>query len=584
MIRLRLRTKFLFSLVLVTTVLTAVTLLIVQRRARQQARDVTYAATQNSLTTFQNFQRHREAALERSAELLANLPILRALMTTHDEATIQDESADLWRLAGSDLLVLADRSGKLMALQTSSSGFTRGAAMQSLKRSLESGEPREWWFGGGHLYEVFLRPVYFGPAANNTLLGVLAIGYEVDDGVARDISRIAASHVAFLYGNDIVVTTLPPAQQAALAREAGSFSSRPPLQPAEIQLANERFLAASVELTPGGPPAVKLTVLESYDRATAFLTSLNHLLLGVGVAAVLMGSIFVFLISHTFTRPLGELVAGVRALEQGDFSYPLEARGGDEAAELTRAFDRMRRSLRKTQDELLHAERLATIGRMASSISHDLRHPLTAIVAYAEFLSEPRLDETQRKDLYQEIRQAVNQMTDLIASLLEFSRGREALQLTYGNVTETLTRAIQTIRARPEFRQVGLTLSMEGQTECWFDSKKLERVFHNLLLNACEAVPPDSGKINIRVLQTAEALEISVRDNGPGIAEAIRDKLFRPFVSYGKSNGTGLGLAVVQKIIQDHGGSVSVASAASEGATFTLTLPLGAAPSKASSS
>jgi hypothetical protein len=128
MIRLRLRTKFLLSLVLATTVLTAVTLLIVQFRAGGQAREVTYEAMHNSLSTFQNFQRHREEGLERSAELLANLPMLRALMTTHDEATIQDGSTDLWRLAGSDLFVLADRSGKLMAIQTSSSGFTRDAA------------------------------------------------------------------------------------------------------------------------------------------------------------------------------------------------------------------------------------------------------------------------------------------------------------------------------------------------------------------------------------------------------------------------------------------------------------------------
>ena len=88
-----------------------------------------------------------------------------------------------------------------------------------------------------------------------------------------------------------------------------------------------------------------------------------------------------FLISHTITRPLQNLVEGVRALEKGDYDYPLDRRGGDEVAEVTRAFDRMRDSLLKTQQELLEAERLATIGRMASSISHDLRHSLAAIVA-----------------------------------------------------------------------------------------------------------------------------------------------------------------------------------------------------------
>lgn len=573
MVRLRLRTKFLFSLVIISAVLTAVALLIVQRRARQQASDVTYAAMHNSLTTFQNFQRHREQTLERSAELLADLPTMRALMTTRDEATIQDGSTGPWRLAGSDLLVLADRTGKLMALQTSTAGFTRAAARESLERTLQKGESRDWWFGGGHLYEVFLRPIYFGPAANDTMLGVLAVGYEIDDRLAGDIGRIASSHVAFRYGDEIVVSTLSPGQQTQLAKIAPDITARADSRPVVIQLGRERFLAASVAVPPGGAPAVGLTVLESYDQATAFLSSLNRLLLGVGIAAVLLGSIFIFFISRTFTRPLEELVSGVRALEKRDFDYPLHPRGGDEAAELTRAFDRMRASLKKTQEELLHAERLATIGRMASSISHDLRHPLTAILAYAEFLSEGNLDDPQRKDLYQEIRVAVNQMTDLIGSLLEFSRARDALQMVYGNVENTLKNAMQIVRAQPGFRRVNITLTCEGPTEGWFDPKKLQRVFQNLLLNACEAVPPDTGRIEVRTRQTAQGLEIQIVDNGPGIPEPIRDQLFRPFVSYGKTHGTGLGLAVVQKIVQDHGGNVR-AQSSGEGATFELVLPL----------
>ena len=106
----------------------------------------------------------------------------------------------------------------------------------------------------------------------------------------------------------------------------------------------------------------------------------------------------------------------------GDFRYPLQARGAGEIAELTSAFARMRESLREAQQRLLDAERLATIGRMASSISHDLRHPLTAVLANAEFLAEADLNPQQREELYLEIRIAVNRLTDLINSLLELSR------------------------------------------------------------------------------------------------------------------------------------------------------------------
>ena len=105
----------------------------------------------------------------------------------------------------------------------------------------------------------------------------------------------------------------------------------------------------------------------------------------MGLGAVFVGSVLVYVTARTFTRPLEELVDGVRALGKGDFRYPVQARGASEIAELTNAFSGMRESLHQAQQRLLNAERLATIGRMASSISHDLRHPLTAVLANAEY-------------------------------------------------------------------------------------------------------------------------------------------------------------------------------------------------------
>jgi signal transduction histidine kinase len=324
---------------------------------------------------------------------------------------------------------------------------------------------------------------------------------------------------------------------------------------------------------------VRLSVLKSYDQATAFLDSLNRLLLALGLAAVLGGSALVFFISHTFTRPLADLVEGVRALGKGDFTYALDAHGDDEVAEVTRAFDRMRASLQKTQQELLEAERLATIGRMASSISHDLRHSLAAIVANAEFLCESRLSSDQREELYQEVRVAVNQMTDLIDSLLEFSRTRESLHPAFGSVKDSVERAVQAIHSHPEFHPVRITVTQKGNNSGWFDAKKLERALYNLLLNSCEAVALDAGRIHVGLTEVSGGVEIRVSDNGRGIPELIRGKLFEPFISHGKENGTGLGLTVVQKIVQDHGGEVTVEKTSAEGTVFRLMLPL-ASPSE----
>src|SRR5438128_10629100 len=564
-------------MLLISSGLTCTSLLLVRHTVQKQVRNEIFVDLRNSVDTFQSFQSQREATLTRSAELLADLPNLRALMTTQHEATIQDASTGLWRLAGSDLFALADREGRLVALHTTTAGLTRDLAQQFIRNASFQDSSGQWWFGGQHLYEVFLKPIYFGPASANRQLGFLAVGYEIDDRVASEVSRISASQVAFYYGNAIVRTTLPTIKQSELAHQPSTLVVANSPGPTRVQLSNERFLATSLALTPRKTPAVRLVVLKSYDQATAFLDSLNRLLLLLGLVAVLGGSALVFLISHTFTRPLQDLVQGVRALGKGDFTYRLTAQGGDEVAEVTEAFDRMRNSLLKTQRELLEAERLATIGRMASSISHDLRHSLAAIVANAEFLCESRLSSDQREELYGEVRIAVNQMTDLIDSLLEFSRTRESLRPSYGSVRDSVEHVVQAIRSHPEFHRVQIAISEQGNSIGWFDPKRLERALYNLLLNACEAVASNAGSILVELREIRDGAEIRVSDNGHGIPESIRGKLFEPFISQGKENGTGLGLTVVQKIVQDHGGDVTVEKTSPEGTVFRVMLPLASA-------
>jgi len=318
---------------------------------------------------------------------------------------------------------------------------------------------------------------------------------------------------------------------------------------------------------------VRLSVLGSYDQATRFLGDLNRYLLLLGLAAVLVGSGLVFFLSHTFTRPLGTLVAGVRALESGDFHHPLDSRGGDEVAELTHAFDGMRASLLKSQRDLLESEQLATIGRMASSISHDLRHSLAAIVANSEFLCDSHLTPAQREELYQEVRTGVNLMTDLIDSLLEFARTRESLNPAYGNISETIQRSVQAVRLHPRHHNRSIDVLCGPHVSGWFDQRKLERALYNLLLNACEAAPALGGKVEITAGEVSGAITIAIADNGPGIAESIRARLFHPFVSFGKENGTGLGLAVVQKIVQDHGGEILAERTSQDKTVFRIVLP-----------
>jgi hypothetical protein len=224
-------------MVLITTGLTALSLLVVRNSVRSHVREGIGQDLRNSVTSFQNFQHDREVMLTGSAELVAYLPITRAIMTAHDPATIQDASKDVWLLTASDLLVLVNRNGEVVALHTKSRGFTREAAQQFFDRSLNEEDSSHWWFGAHHLYQTFVKPVYFGSKTDGPLLGFLIIGYEIDDRLAREVSKVSASQVAFSYGDEIVATTLTPDQArtpGVRALAAGSSSSQTASRDVEV--------------------------------------------------------------------------------------------------------------------------------------------------------------------------------------------------------------------------------------------------------------------------------------------------------------------------------------------------------------
>ncbi len=570
-----LRIKFLALLLVGVLTVTIATLLVVRQTIERQVRNEITGDLRNSVLTFKTFQQKREVTQSHYAELLADLPNIKAMMTTKDVATIQDAANEIWLHSGSgsDLLVLADPSGKVMAVNAATHDVTGALAQEALARSSTADASISWWFLGGHLYEVFLNPIYSGRTPNNHFLGVLAVGYEINQQVIKDVSSIASSQVTFLYGNSVVASTITPANEPEFARKLREVSGPEGLDGRDLQLGNERYLATSVDLTPGAQPSVYLSVLKSYDVATARFRGLYQTLVALGIAALFGESFLAFAVFRRFTRPLEKLVEGVRALGKGDFAYPLDVHGRDELAEVTASFIRMRDSLQETQRQLLDSERLATIGRMASSISHDMRHQLTAIMANSEFLCERNLDAEQAEEFYQEIRAAVGQMADLIDSLLEFSRTRGALSLSYASIEETLQRAIRSVQSHPSAYRVHISLSCEGSSDGWFDPKKLERVFYNLLVNGCQATPPGAGEVEAHLREIPGGVEITIRDNGGGIPDRIRDKIFEPFVSYGKENGTGLGLTIVQKILEDHGGTIMLADSSAGQTTFKITIP-----------
>jgi signal transduction histidine kinase len=225
------------------------------------------------------------------------------------------------------------------------------------------------------------------------------------------------------------------------------------------------------------------------------------------------------------------------------------------------------------QRDISSPEPPSDLNKMVSFICHDLRLPLTAILANAEFLTQSDISETERKEFYQEIRWSIERMNEMVSSFLRCSRDRETFRPAVRNIADTVERAMRMTSVKKEFRHITIRHHHRGSAVGWFDSNRLEQVVSNLILNACEAVSPDTGLVVITTMGNHAHLQVGVWDNGPGIPLEIQDSIFEPFVSYGKAKGNGLGLAIVKKIVADHGGEIYVDGRSGTGTLFKFTIP-----------
>jgi signal transduction histidine kinase len=580
---LRLRTQLLIATLLIISTLTGALLLIVRYAVRSELDEEVKASTDASIRAFQSVQRQREFQLSRTAAMLAELPTLKALMTTEDPPTIQDASDTFWRLAGSDLFLLARPNGSVLGFHVKKQGWSQRVAEADLKRSAEQGEDAAWWYADSQLYWVFLRPINVGPENDRKQLGLLAVGYQVDSSVAEQLAVVSGSQIVLAIGEIVIASTLPSSEESDLRRWIGRKGLTSPTGTRELTLGTDQYQVESVLIHEDPPTRLQCYVLLSFQRSNRFLQRLNRTIFILGASAVVLGALLLSFVSRTITHPLDNLVSGVRALAAGDYMFSITPRGSSEVAELGEAFSKMRDELLASQQRWIAAERIAALGSAASSISHDLRHHLAAVVANAEFLYEAENLKLNRDEIYAEIKTASSEMTDLLDSLRELAREDGAVSPAAACLDQTIRHAVEAVLRKPELRSRRISITASGETEGVFDSKKMERAFFNLVLNACEATAQLQGQINIDMHSSAESFDVRVADNGPGIPASIRSTLFDPFVSSGKPNGTGLGLAIVNKVIRDHGGSVTVEQTSEAGTVFLVKLPRSARAVSASS-
>lgn len=568
----RMRTTLLLCLLSISFGVVFLNLLIIHGALQKQIRRDISADLGRSITTFQNIQAQRQRTLKHEVSLLAALPVLKSLMTTSDAETIRDGAAEFYLLSGGDLFALADQNGTPVALFEGGTSWTSADLAHSVGSVTFTAPQPSYLLLRGQLYEVASQPLYFGSPNNGTKLGYVLLGYAINRQVIEEVSQAASAEVIVFAGTTRVATTLDQRSQIDSAQQRGALLSKPQ-KDADVWFGRERFVYASTVLA-NDPPEVTLVVLKSYDLASQYLTQLDHVLLLLGAVLLAVSGVIAVYLATSITRPLDKLLAGARALGAGNFEYQLRRSGAREIRELGDAFDLMRRRLKNAREELLVAERLATIGRMASSISHDLRHYLSAVYANAEFLGYESIGAAERLELLTEIRQGVRGMTDLIESLLYFSRTGQSMHLSYESVPFLVDRAVAMVRAHPDAQNIDFAIEPMAQIESWLDALKLERAIYNLLLNGCQAARQGNSdpKIEIALKEDADEVVIFIADNGPGVPESVRVTLFQPFVSEGKQSGVGLGLTLAHKIAQEHGGSVRLEASKPGRTVFRLSL------------
>jgi hypothetical protein len=287
------------TMALVIAIVTCVCLLLIRHRLHAQVTDDLSQDLKYSVISFQDLQAERVAALEHENSLLAELPTVKALMTSGDELTIQDGATEFWQLSGNDLFALVYPSGRVVAVYTKG-GTPDETLLQGLKTLLAS-PGKHYLIDGRRLYVCSLRPLYFGSDEDGTLLGYVASGVSIERTV-RQISQPTGVEATFLSGGEVVASTLSPSGQAALTAQPGLFSGVPSA-PSTVSFGSTRFLAAMEDLSAVATFPLKLVVLKSFEPAERSISRIDRMVLSAGLLALLSGTMLMVALSRLLTRP-----------------------------------------------------------------------------------------------------------------------------------------------------------------------------------------------------------------------------------------------------------------------------------------
>lgn len=313
-------------------------------------------------------------------------------------------------------------------------------------------------------------------------------------------------------------------------------------------------------------------LLRPIEKIVEAKRTLTLYMFGIAILVTALVAIISHRIGKNITEPIQDLVGFTELVAEGNLDEQSEVKTHDEIGDLTVAFNQMTAELKQSRDKLIQAERLATAGKMSASFAHEIRNPLSSMRMLSQMLiQKPETSEEQQKSL-QYILEEIERIDNIVKGLMDFA-GPTKLNLEKQLLMPILQSVLSLMDANLTHHQIELSLDLASDIpEFHCDSDKIKQAFMNVVLNAMEAMP-QGGTLTVSTVQMNEMICIKFIDTGIGISENDIEQLFEPFFTR-KTKGTGLGLANVKRIIEEHGGKVEIESVLDEGTTVSLSLPL----------
>lgn len=576
--RLSLLWKILLSTSIALTVLFAVMGWIVQDNATRAMSASVDGEVQASFRAYDSLWRSKAETLASISLVLSRMSDVRAAFSTGDQATIRDTAGELWKqISNQDaIFVVTDPGGRVLA---SLGGQFGGALSEDLPvvREAAPGFPKQgagFMIADGHLYQIAVTPVYVQSGRGLGLLNVLVAGHVVDQDVVKNLKNsTGGSDFCFLSDGRVIASTLDSSANASVQAAPLADGNMRRIEAG----GTEYTLLGTPLLDVAGRPVGELRILRSFAGAREQINALRRNIFLVWLLAVLVGLWLTYSLARDILKPVKELDLGAAEVSRGNYEYRVPAESGDgpgrdELSRLATAFNAMCGSIQSARQELIRQERIATIGRMSTSIVHDLRNPLAAIYGGAEMLIDAGLSPDQVRRLAGNIYRSSRRMQQMLQELMDAGRGRGS-EAELCHLHDIVRAACQEYASAAEAQSIVVEIMVKEDIELPLERARMERVFLNLIANALEAMP-NGGRLIISAEADNTAVLVRVRDTGPGIAPEIRSRLFQPFVTAGKKHGVGLGLAFSHQTVLDHGGDLSIDPTSAQGACFLIRLPL----------